>query len=264
MWILSPLSWLLASVLVFAVGALPKRRRGWLLASGIAGIVVSVAAMTPLAANLLVGWLEAMPEQPAACATRPPDVAVVLAGGVDRFARSEEDLSVLSIASRRRAEKAVVWWRERPGRELVVAGGSRSRRSVPEATLLAGYLEVLGVPASAIRTETRSLDTWQNAHYVAAIRPALPREIVLVTSAMHMRRAGYSMREAGFSPCVLGADWRYVPFQRLRYLRPDSGGLDKAESALHEIVGLVVYRIRHRAGGKTQAGGDLPTPPPSP
>lgn len=245
MWILSPLSWLLLAVPVFALGALLPRRRKWLLWIGGAGIAGSVLAMTPVFANRLVGWLEAMPEQPQACETRPPDVAVLLAGGVDRFARSEEDVSVLSIDSRRRAEKALGWWRQEPGRRLVVAGGSRGRRSVAEAVLVAGYLQQLGVPAEAIRTETRSLDTWENARNVAALRPALPREVVLVTSAMHMRRAKYSMEQAGFTVCALGADWRYVPFRRMGYLVPDSGGLDKSEAALHELVGLAVYRLRH-------------------
>src|SRR5690606_519955 len=214
----------------------------WIGGAGIAG---SVLAMTPVFANRLVGWLEAAPVQPRACETRSPDVAIVLAGGVDRFARSEEDLSVLSISSRRRAEKALGWWREKPGRRLVVAGGSRGRRSVPEATLVAGYLQQLGVPAGAVIAETRSLDTWENARNVAALQPALPREVVLVTSAMHMRRAKYSMEKAGFTVCPMGADWRYVPFRRLGYLVPDSGGLDKSEAALHELVGLVVYRLRH-------------------
>src|SRR5690606_246973 len=154
MWILSPLSWLLLAIPVFALGALLPRRRKWLLWIGGAGIAGSVLAMTPVFANRLVGWLEAAPGQPRACETRSPDVAIVLAGGVDRFARSEEDLSVLSISSRRRAEKALGWWREKPGRRLVVAGGSRGRRSVPEATLVAGYLQQLGVPAGAVIAET--------------------------------------------------------------------------------------------------------------
>jgi len=246
MWILSPLSWLLASVALLVFGALPSPRRKWLLRAGGAGILVSVAAMTPFIANRLVGWLEVMPAQSESCVAQAPGVAVVLAGGVDRFTGSEDEFSVLSIASRRRAEKAMRWWHEQPGRMLVVAGGSPGRRSVPEALLMAGYLRQMGLPADAILTETLSGDTWQNARNVAAMRPELPREVVLVTSAMHMRRAHYSMRQAGFSVCPLATDWRYVPFQRFRYLIPDSGGLEKSEAALHELVGLAVYRLRHR------------------
>lgn len=245
MWILSPLSWLLVAVLLFVSGVMLPHRRRWLLWLGGIGMLASVVVMMPIVANRLVGWLEEMPEQPRMCVARPPDVAVVLAGGVDRFARSKEDVSVLSIDSRRRAEKAVAWWRAQPGRQLVVSGGSRSRRGIAQATLIAGYMQWLGVPAGAIRTETESLDTWQNARNVAAMRPAVPGEVVLVTSAMHMRRAQYSMRKAGFTTCALGADWRYVPFRRMSYLVPDSGGLEKSEAALHEIVGLLVYRLRH-------------------
>lgn len=244
MWILSPLSWLLLSLGGFVLGTMLGWNRRWLLRVCGAGMAVSVAAMTPFVANRLVGWLEATPEPPAQCASQPPSVAVVLAGGVDRSARDDQDISALTIASRRRAEKAVAWWNETPGRRLVVAGGSRRWNRASEARLISSYMQRLGVPAEAIREEGESRNTWQNAHNVAALEPALPREVVLVTSAMHMRRGRYSMQEAGFTMvCPLGADWRYIPFQRFSYLVPGSSGLTKTESALHELVGLAFYRM---------------------
>lgn len=246
MWfVLSPLTWLLCGFVLFVAGVLPSRRRKWLWLPGAAVILASVVMMTPLAANVLVGWLEEMPDQPASCATDPPEVAVVLTGGVDRFTGSRDDFPALNMASRRRAEKAVNWWRERQSqRRLVVTGGPPGPHAVPEASLVAAYMRALGVPDGIILTETGATDTWQNARNVAAMRPALPRRVLLVTSAMHVRRAHYVMERAGFEVCVLATDWRYVPFRRLRYLAPDSGGLVKTEAALHELVGLVAYRLR--------------------
>lgn len=261
MWILSPLSWLMLGLGACAAACLVRRGRRWLLGPGICMIAVALLAMTPAVANLLVGWLERAPGQPATCIERPPDVAVVLAGGIDGPARSEDDIPVLGIASRRRADAALAWWRAGPGRQLVVAGGSREPRGVPEAVLVAGYLRRLGVPGSAIRVETESLDTWQNAHRLAALRPALPRDVVLVTSDMHRRRAAWSLRQAGFTPCLASADPRYVPFRRPGYLVPDSGGLAKSEAALHELAGLVAYRLR-RPEARDQPGGSLDAPPP--
>lgn len=244
MWILSPLSWLVLWLGVYAFGNIRHWNRRWLLRICGTGTILSITAMTPMFANWLVAWLEVSPPQASDCAVRPPSVAVVLAGGVDGFVRMEQDTSALSIASRRRADSAAEWWSLSPGRQLVVAGGSGYWGGAPESVLMSRYLQRLGVPAAAIRIESESRDTWQNAHNVAALRPALPREIVLVTSAMHMRRARYSMQEAGFTVCPLYADRRYVPFRRPSHLLPDSGGLAKTEAALHELVGLAYYHWR--------------------
>lgn len=246
MWILSPLSWLLLCGLAFVVGRKTAINRCHLALACSLGAALSVVAMTPWFANYMVGWLEEMPPQSPLCNQRPPDVAVVLAGGVDRFPSNQDDLSVLNVASRRRAEKAVTWWRQLPGRTLVFAGGSPGRHAVPEALLMSRYVQQMGVDPAAIRIESASQDTWQNARNLRSMSPALPEKVVLVTSAMHMRRALYSMEQAGFEVCALGADWRYVPFQRLSYVIPDSSGLTKTESALHELVGLVYYRFHSR------------------
>jgi hypothetical protein len=93
--------------------------------------------MTPMFANALLGWLERPPPMPAHCLASPPQVAVVLAGGVDAIPRDDNDASVLGVASRRRIERAVEWWRARPGRVIVVSGGpdwrgGRSRKSVDD------------------------------------------------------------------------------------------------------------------------------------
>ena len=256
--LLSPLSWLLVSVLLLTTAHVTRfgGRRATLAFS--AAALFSVFAMTPLFANLLVDWLESAPPQPAFCKTAPPPVAVVLTGGVDRWPRDDKDFAAISIISRRRAEKAIAWWREQPGRQLVFAGGARARDRTPEGELVANYAQQLGVDATSTRAETLSMNTWENARNVAALKPALPRHVVLVTSAIHMRRARYSMMNAGFEVCTLGADWRYAAFRRWSYLLPQTGGLAKTESALHELVGLVFYRwyaFRDRNAGAQAAPG---------
>ncbi|KAF1710009.1 hypothetical protein CSC70_10065 [Pseudoxanthomonas kalamensis DSM 18571] len=251
MILLSPLSWLLVAALAglasvwFAQAAWCRWVR--IVAVGLA--TFSFLAMTPMFANLLVGWLEEYPPKPDFCVRETPSVAVVLSGGVDHYPDDSDQISVLSLASRRRADKAIAWWQERPGRKLVFVGGSRWGGEASEGRLLANYALRFGVDPDAVSTEGESSDTWENAFNVAALRPVLPRRVVLVTSAMHMPRAEFSMRKAGFEVCALRADWHYVPFRRLSYLIPSSGGLRKTESALHEIVGLLYYRVRF-AGGK--------------
>ncbi|HEY5971939.1 MAG TPA: YdcF family protein [Pseudoxanthomonas sp.] len=242
MWFLSPLSWLLVACCLACAGGWWSRRRRLLVGSALLLGGIAIAAMTPLFANALIRWLESEREMPQACRVSPPLTAVVLAGGADRWVRTNDDYSALTLASRRRVERAASWWHEQPGRRLVLSGGSAFRRGVPESHPMAAYARELGVPAAAILTEGASKTTWESAQHLAALRPALPGRVVLITSSMHLPRAAYSMQQAGFEVCGIGADSRYVPFNLPGYLIPQTSSLRKTEDALHEIVGLVYYR----------------------
>jgi uncharacterized SAM-binding protein YcdF (DUF218 family) len=240
MWLLSPLSWLLLAGLGACIAA-RRRSSRWLRAS-LAGAVLSVFAMTPMFANLLLGWLERPLPVPASCVASPPQVAVVLAGGVDRVSRDERDVSVLGVASRRRMERAVEWWRAQPGRAIVVSGGPAWRGGIPESRWLIRHAQRLGVPAAAMRGEEASSNTWENSRGVAAMVPALPRRVVLISSATHLPRARFAMERAGFEVCPIATDWRRVPFGLPGSLIPQSSALLKTEAALHELAGMLYYR----------------------
>lgn len=246
-WLLSPLSWLLLAMLGACAARWWRRRaRTLCVVSGVVA-VVAVAAMTPLVANLLVGWLERPALQSAACAVTPPDIAVVLAGGVDAADPEDADISALGITSRRRMERAVAWWGAKPGRRLVVAGGPMVDGGVPPSRLMVRYSRQLGVDAGALLAEESSVNTWENARHLARL-PDMPQRVVLVTSAMHLPRAGFAMRQAGFEVCPVPADFRRVALGWPGALIPRSSALGKSEAALHEIVGLAWYRLRAFSG----------------
>jgi uncharacterized SAM-binding protein YcdF (DUF218 family) len=264
MWlILSPLTWLLAAMPV-ACFSLWKGRRGRLVFRASAAMALAaVLAMTPLVANMLLGSLEDAVPGPKSCGLPMPETAVVLAGGTSGRAASPNDLSVLGLASRRRLDRAVAWWREDSRRRLVMSGGSWFGDGIADAGLMSRYAQRLGVPASAISMEARSLTTWASAHELAAMRPSLPERIVLVTSAAHMPRARYAMREAGFEVCPVAADRRRVPLDFPGFLVPQKSALEKTEDALHEIVGMAWYRwLSWRRQGQPAAGspGDMLPP----
>lgn len=242
MWLMSPLSWLLLAVLGGWVSTrLPRGRRAASMAS-VALALAAVVAMTPLFANGLLGRLEKARPASTHCSDDPPDVAVVLAGGVSGRAASAGDLSVLGLASRRRLDRAVAWWRAGEGRRLVMSGGSWFGDGIPDSTLMLGYARRLGVPPSAVLVEDASLTTWESAQRLARLRPRLPERIALVTSAAHMPRAAYAMQQAGFEVCPVAADRRHVPLGLPGYLIPQRSALEKTESGLHEVVGLLYYR----------------------
>lgn len=242
-WLLSPLAWLIFSALLVAWAWYRHRRLA--LAASLALAALALAAMTPLGANALLKPLERPFAASDGCSGQSPSVAIVLGGGIDGRPRSDADFSVLNLASRRRMDRAVAWWREGENRVLVVQGGSPYPGAPSLAQLMAAYAGAMGVPASAMRLETRSIDTWDNATSAAALVPRLPRRVVLVTSLVHMRRARDAFAGNGFEVCALPADARRLPSRIPWALVPRTSGLANAEVALHEWAGLAYYRWRN-------------------
>jgi uncharacterized SAM-binding protein YcdF (DUF218 family) len=235
---LSPLAWLLASVLVGALALAWKRGRRWLGRLAMAGIGISTVAMMPVVADALLSLIEA-PQQAPDCSDER--TAVVLSGGLDREPRDAQDISVISMSGRQRAERAAAWWHDRAGRALVVAGGAWTPDAPSESALMKVYLGRLGVPAAAIRTETESQNTWDNALNMLQMKPAVPREVVVITSAVHVPRARYAMAQAGFATCMLPSDSMRVPLRFPTMFIPSRTGVAGTEAALHELIGIVWY-----------------------
>ena len=240
--LLSPLAWLLAA-LALAVLAHRLPQAAWW--RGLAGLVAlgSLLASTPLAANKLIGLLE----DDAAAQPCPavPATVVVLAGGIELRPVDESDFGALNGASRRRMDRAIALWRERPDTILVLSGGDSARHSPPISRLMAAQARAGGVPDRAIRIEAQSLDTWQSAEALATM---LPKEetVGLVTSAAHLTRARIAFSAHGLRTCGLPADFRRMPVGLPWGLIPRLGALEKTEQALHEWVGRAWYRWRAR------------------
>jgi uncharacterized SAM-binding protein YcdF (DUF218 family) len=94
--------------------------------------------------------------------------------------------------------------------------------------------------------EGESANTAENAANSAAmLLPAGVKRIVLVTHAMHMRRAQRVFRAAGFE--VVPAPTAYysrTPFSLLQ-LAPSAAGLTTSYYAIYEWIGLAWYSLRH-------------------
>lgn len=250
--LLSPLSWFLAAAAGTWWARRAKGHVRWLHWVAAAATAASLFLMTPLGANLLVGALERhVPPEQGSCSAVPPTTIVVLGGGLDRPPAGEDDLEALSLSSTRRVVAAWQLWNTQPGSRMVIAGGGPF--ALAESTVMASLARRLGVPASEITTETRSMDTAGNFAALAAMQPPLDRRFWLVSSAMHVPRAVASAHRVGFQPCAWPADPRWLPPGGLGYYLPQSSALEKAEDAIHEIVGLAAYALRS-VGGQSEAG----------
>jgi len=122
-----------------------------------------------------------------------------------------------------------------------------SSGQLPEATWMARLLEEWNIPATAIQQEGGSINTRDNALMsYQALSPRGIHRILLVTSAMHMPRAAGAFRKAGFEVIAAPADFRTGWGQATLSSRllPSVNNLLASDQALHEWLGILVYRLR--------------------
>lgn len=113
------------------------------------------------------------------------------------------------------------------------------------------YLESLGIPSEDIIMETRANSTWENATFTKElIGEDLEREpSLLITSAIHMRRALLAFNSVGLYPDSYLTD-TFVDLKGVKKdYTPSLFVLASWQEMTHELVGYVVYnyRIAHLA-----------------
>jgi uncharacterized SAM-binding protein YcdF (DUF218 family) len=122
---------------------------------------------------------------------------------------------------------------------IVLSGGTVRPGEAPEAQVMRQFLVDMGVPANTMLLESQSTTTTENAADTARLlRPRGIRQILLVTSALHMQRARGLFERAGFEVVPAPTDYEVVerPF-RLLDVVPDTEALDGSSRALKEIIG---------------------------
>ena len=132
---------------------------------------------------------------------------------------------------------------------LILSGGRMPGRGpgLSDAAAGAVFLADLGVPAEALLLDERALTTRGNAVEVAELLQARGiTRILLVTSALHMRRSEAAFRALGLDPLPVATDFEVrTPIRRdFRRWLPNAAALAGATRAAHEYVGWWVYRVR--------------------
>ena len=160
---------------------------------------------------------------------RPRPWIVVLSGGIT-------SKGLLNATTRARVAWAAELHREGLGERLVVSGGPRRPGRPPSGPAMKALAVEHGVPEERIAIEGHSSRTAENAEEVASL--ILSRgdaSILLVTSALHMRRAELCFRKQGLD---VGA----APVPRIDGEPPERASV--VSQALHEYLGLLYYGLR--------------------
>lgn len=140
------------------------------------------------------------------------------------------------------------WLYEHGERLPIVVSGGRTGgpRDSSLAELMRRQLIEEGVPEAMIAMEDRSMTTRENAAESARILGARgARRIVLVTEAIHMRRAALSFRKAGFEVAPAPCAYRILELRSWGdRLLPGVWAVRTIGDAAHEWAGLAWYKLR--------------------
>lgn len=194
-------------------------------------LLVFYALSAPLIINPLVRWWEGVP--PASEALRQHyDVAIVLTSGT----RPERLVAGIGLVKRGIADK------------LLIVGGSGDLfdRHSSEARTLRRLAMAFGLSNEQVLTEEVSRNTYEGAlKTTEIIRAGQYRDLLLITTALHMYRAAAAFHKQGLFP-----DLYPVGFQRRRTslhpfdFLPSVGTLTTTTNIIHELSGVVLYRLR--------------------
>lgn len=172
----------------------------------------------------------------------PADAIVVLSGGTYLNAPEYGGIDTVGVQSLERLRYAAKLQRE-TGKPILITGGKPHDHDISEAQQMKAVLEKeFNVPVRW--TEDAADNTLENARYSYQILQKIGiKRIYLVTHAWHMPRSIMAFQAVGFD--VIPAPLAFTTHHQTRLfsLIPDADSLKESRIFMHELIGLLWYRL---------------------
>jgi uncharacterized SAM-binding protein YcdF (DUF218 family) len=234
-------------LLVFSLAALigltyvGRVRRKTLLVAGVLGLVL--CAWPP------VEWLLSRPLEaryPVVPFRATPGIqAIVVFASAVTPPRAERPYPQAGYETLERCAYAAWLYRQIGPMPVLACGGRASSDSLPFAVTMRDLLRQAGVPENMIWTEEESTSTFENGKFGAKIlRSHQINRVALVVDGRSMPRAVSVMERQGIR--VVPAPSHLRQWDGVRELLPGWQAIRGNEDTLHEMLGLVWYRLRGR------------------
>jgi len=218
-------------------------RKRMAVLSILASMSVLWVCATPAFSNYLLESLEG--EYPPKNIEHLPNVdAIVILGGAVVKARYGPDFLDLGMSSDRLFYGLELYKMKKAPKIILVGGGEPGELS--EAEMMAKFLQKFGIDENNILLETKSHNTYENAINIRDItQQNNMREVILVTSAVHMRRALATFKALGINVIPAPTDYnvQYPVFGILNWL-PDAFSLYRTTYSCKEYLGWWVYNVK--------------------
>ncbi len=216
------------------------RRLGQVLTIG-AILLLAIIGIAPVGNALMMPLEERFPKWDSRGAS--PDGIIVLGGAVSPDVSAARGEVALNEAAERMTVIAKLA-RQHPNAKIVFTGGNGSLLGgASEADHVSELFESFGIARDRIVLEGKARNTIENASLTKALVNPKPQERwLLVTSAHHMPRSVGIFRKAGFPVEAHPVDFRTSGVDDLTVsFGSIAGGLGRADNAVREWAGLVVY-----------------------
>ena len=242
---LIPPNLFLLAALIGTLLAWRSRRGGLVLATVAIGSLYLLS--TPLVAHFLIRATEALAAaMPRVPTTRPPGAIVVLGADMRHGTGAGEPDSVGPVTLERLFEAARL--ERRRHLPILVSGGrvGSGDRSLADA-MRTVLIDDFKVPVEW--REDRSRNTYENAAFsVAILRRAGVGAALVVTQPWHMARALWSFAAVGYPVLPAPTPGAAIQPTSAAILLPQVPSLLGSTHALHELIGLLWYRLWYRNG----------------
>ena len=243
-----PLAWV-ALLLLGALIGMHWRRR-WGSRFGWAALLVLLLQGWEPLPDALIRQLEARhPELPANGPLSSFAGVVVLGGALEpAYVWQGHSQPALNEAAERMTA-ALPLLQQTPGLRLLFTGGDGElfTGSFTEAQRAARFFARMGIAPERLLLESASRNTYENAVFSARLPGVDPQQPwLLLTSAWHMPRAMASFQKAGWNVTPYPVDYRSgsaTPWTEYSMVE----GARKWQLVLHELAGLLTYRLTGRA-----------------
>ena len=135
---------------------------------------------------------------------------------------------------------------------LLLSGGDGTafQSAAKESEVLVEYLDKIGIPTDRILVEKESRNTHENALFTKNFLEkrgvdCAQKRILLVTSALHMRRSVACFEKVGLRCDTYVTNRTSGPRKFIpdHLLIPNAAALHSWNALIHELVGLVTYKI---------------------
>lgn len=233
----------LAVVLLAAgtVAGLSQRKKAAALFLVPALLILYGLSISPVA-NSLCHYLENEYIMERPVAPGQLDLIVVLGGGIVETEKT--GVTLLSQISASRILRAVQVYRESGAAHLLCAGKGVGRQT--EAEVMARAAERLGVPRERLLEDPLSENTHGHAVEIGRRFSDRNLRIGLVTSAYHLKRSEAEFRKYFRNVSLFPSDFLYSHPKgpMLFAFIPNTGSLFKSAVALHEMTGILWYRLK--------------------
>lgn len=203
----------------------------------------------PFIAGKMIRWWE-VPATPIRELDKNYDAAIILSG-VTAMDKMYPDRVHLHKGADR-VMHTVQLYKEGLINKIVVSGGSgkllEEEDEPTEAEQIKRVLLISGVPEQDIILEEKSRNTYENALYTKELleeKGIAGEQLLLVTSAFHMRRSLGCFKNAGLSPTPYSTDFvttenNYTPAD---LIAPSEGALSTWTTLIKEWLGYSIYKV---------------------